>query len=95
MPRNENPWVSELLTWHGHDRGGVRVPFQGHMGNPLNGVVETSLIKKLKQLAFDLMKGTPGTPRWIFLIGGPGNGKSEAVEVFIRELDMVAQPKGS
>ena len=37
-----------------------------------------------------LVNGTLGTPRWIFLIGGPGNGKSEAVEAFVREIDKLA-----
>lgn len=94
MPRNVNPWVSELLSWHGHDRGGVRVPFHGTMGKPLGRVVETSLITKIKQLAVDLANGTPGVPRWIFLVGGPGNGKSEAVEAFVRELDSLANCRG-
>ena len=90
MSRNSNPWVSELLTWHGHDRGGVRVPFQSSMGNPLGNIIHTTLIEKLQALAENLVNGTPGTPRWIFLIGGPGNGKSEAVEAFVRDLDKLA-----
>ena len=95
MPRNTNPWVTELLSWHGHDRGGVRVPFHATMGKPLGDVVETSLIKKIKQLARDLVDGTPGAPRWVFLIGGPGNGKSEAVEAFVRELDSLTDSQGA
>ena len=91
MQDNQNPWVSELLTWHGQDRGGVRVPFHPTMGNPLKAVVDTTLIRRLRKLAFDLMNETPDTPRWIFLIGGPGNGKSEAVEAFVRELDKLAE----
>ena len=89
MPRNVNPWVSELLTWHGHDRGGVRVPFQANMGKPLGETLSTPLISRLRKLAHDLVEGVPDTPRWIFLVGGPGNGKSEAVEAFIRELDEI------
>ena len=95
MPRNINPWVSELLSWHGHDRGGVRVPFHGTMGKPLGDVVETSLVTKIKKLAADFVNGTPGIPRWIFLVGGPGNGKSEAVEAFVRELDSLANCQGA
>ena len=94
MPHNENPWVTELLSWHGHDCGGVRVPFHATMGNPLKAVVATPLIKKIKRLAFDLANGTSGTPHWIFLIGGPGNGKSEAVEAFILELDKRTKSQG-
>ena len=94
MPSNSNPWVAELLSWHGHDRGGVRVPFHANMGKPLGFVVDTSLIRKLKRLALDLLDGTPDTPRYIFLVGGPGNGKSEAVEVFLRELDTLANSQG-
>lgn len=95
MPRNVNSWVSQLLSWHGHDRGGVRVPFHGTMGKPLGEVVETSLITKIRQLAVDLVNDTPGVPRWIFLVGGPGNGKSEAVEAFVRELDSLANCQGA
>ena len=95
MPQNTNPWVTELLSWHGHDRGGVRVPFHATMGRPLGDVVETPLIEKIKKLAQDLMEGTAVTPRWIFLIGGPGNGKSEAVEAFICELDTLANGNGA
>ena len=95
MPQNTNPWVAELLSWHGHDRGGVRVPFHETMGRPLGQVVETPLINKLRHLARDLVNGSPGTPRWIFLIGGPGNGKSEAVEALVRELDGIANVDGA
>lgn len=95
MPQNVNPWVSALLSWHGHDRGGVRVPFHGTMGKPLGHVAETSLIMKIKQLAVDLVIGAPEVPRWIFLVGGPGNGKSEAVEAFVSELDSLANCQGA
>ena len=95
MPYNVNPWVTNLLTWHGHDRGGVRVPFHATMGRPLGAVVETSLIRRMRQLARDLIADTPETPRWIFLIGGPGNGKSEAVEMFVDELDIVTDSDGA
>lgn len=60
------------------------------MGNPLGSIVETSLIVKLKKLAGQLVAGDPDVPRWIFLVGGPGNGKSEAIDSFIRELDELS-----
>ena len=95
MPQNVNPWVSELLGWHGHDRGGVRVPFQTDMGKPLGVTLSTPLISRLRNLARDIVMEVPGTPRWIFLVGGPGNGKSEAVEAFVRELDVMAGSNGN
>ena len=94
MERNQNPWLTELLSWHGHDRGGVRVPFHPTMGRPLGDVIDTPLLDKIRRLALDLVADVPESPRWIFLIGGPGNGKSEAVEAFIRELDRAADSGG-
>jgi hypothetical protein len=82
---NVNPWVTELLGWHGHDRGGVRVPFQAG-GSPIPKTIETNLITRLRKLADHITVGTP-SPRWIFLIGGPGNGKSETIQEFLKYLD--------
>ena len=83
--RAHNPWVLNLLKWHGHDSGGVRVPFQEDTGNPLGTPIETELLKRLRGAARAISTGAPG-PRAIFLVGGPGNGKSEAVQVFLEEL---------
>lgn len=96
MPKNKNPWIKELLSWHGHDQGGVSVPFNDRGGNPLRDehgkpkVIETNLIKRLRDLARDIAQG-PEAPRWIFLVGGPGNGKSEAVQDFLFSLDKELQ----
>jgi hypothetical protein len=87
MPANKNGWVIDLLGWHGHDRGGVRVPFV-EWGNPIGSRVSTSLIGKLGALASEISTGESDAPRWIFLIGGPGNGKSEAVQHFVERLDL-------
>lgn len=85
MTEYTNDWVKELLSWHGHDRGGVHVPFQNN--NPLGqSPIMTNLLLRLRQLASDIASGKE-TPRWIFLIGGPGNGKSEAVQDFLGALD--------
>ncbi len=86
MPQNVNPWVAELLSWHGHDRGGVHVPFQARTNKPVN-TIETGLVKRLRSLARSIATGDAEAPRWIFLIGGPGNGKSETVQDFLVHLD--------
>jgi hypothetical protein len=93
VSNNRNAWVIELLTWHSHDRGGVRVPFSERGGNPLRDssgnriVVDTGLLHRLREVAHDLGQGAPA-PRWLFLVGGPGNGKSEAVEQFLSAVDQ-------
>lgn len=89
MSANLNSWVPSLLSWRGEDIGGVRVPFYGGGVTVATdmGVLETPLIKKLRVLARDVAAGRRESPRLIFLIGGPGNGKSQAVEEFLLELD--------
>jgi hypothetical protein len=86
MPLRQNPHVKRLLSWHGHDSGGVHVPFQ-QMRSPLDEPIETGLIRRLRSLAKALATGNVPVPRWIFLVGGPGNGKSETVQAFLTHLD--------
>ncbi|WP_124681845.1 hypothetical protein [Candidatus Viridilinea mediisalina] len=86
MPWNRNLHVPKLLSWHGHDQGGVHVPFkQG--SNPLGTTITTNLVQRLRSLARAIATGDTAAPRWIFLIGGPGNGKSETVQDFLYTLD--------
>jgi hypothetical protein len=86
MPENVNPRVVELLSWHGHAKGGVHVPFQA-ASNPMGRTIETGLVQRLRTLANDIATNAASSPRWIFLIGGPGNGKSETVQDFLAHLD--------
>jgi len=86
MPANLNPQVVDLLTWHGHAAGGVHVPFQP-MPNPVRQVIETALVRRLRRLASEIAADAASQPRWVFLVGGPGNGKSETVQDFLTQLD--------
>jgi hypothetical protein len=94
MPANLNPRVNELLSWHGHAGGGVHVPFQA-TGNPLGAVIETPLVLRLRALAADIAANGESRPRWIFLVGGPGNGKSETVQDFLAHLDSATGLNGA
>lgn len=94
MPLNLNPRAKELLEWHGHDRGGVHVPFQSR-SNPFGSTIPTSLVLKLRSLAASLAANAGHQPRWIFLVGGPGNGKSETVQDFLSHLDNSLGLSGS
>jgi hypothetical protein len=87
MSQEQAPWATKLLSWHGHDRGGVRVPFQDTQDRPIPRTIETSLVTRLRNLAKAIADGIPSAPRYIFLVGGPGNGKSEAIEDFLTKLD--------
>jgi len=60
------------------------VPF-GEFGEPLGRVIATNVLAKLRDSAWDIAEGR-AAPRWLFLVGGPGNGKSQMVEEFIRAL---------
>ena len=93
MPLHRNSWIEELLTWHGHSTGGVRVPFTPQGGNPLSQTIVTRLVERLRQLAQQIATGRE-SPRWIFLVGGPGNGKSEAVQDFLLTLDRELNCQG-
>lgn len=86
MSRQRNDHVLSLLAWHSHNDGGVRVPFVKG-GAPLGYTLKTRLLTKLNEAAKQLASGQEA-PRWYFLVGGPGNGKSQMMEEFIKELDQ-------
>lgn len=62
------------------------MPFQPQ-ANPVGQIIETPLVRRLRDLARDIAARADSTPRWIFLVGGPGNGKSETVQDFLSCLD--------
>ena len=86
MSPNLNPHTVSLLAWHGQAAAGVRVPFRPGV-TPLGATIQTELVRRLRALAGDLASSDKTQPRWIFLVGGPGNGKSETVQDFLTELD--------
>lgn len=94
MPANLNPQVVDLLSWHGHASGGVHVPFQARP-NPIGWVIDTMLVRRLRTLAERIAGDATSQPRWIFLVGGPGNGKSETVQDFLSELDSRLELNGA
>lgn len=94
MPANLNPRTTELLSWHGHTRGGVHVPFQAG-ANPLGQTIATGIVLKLRALAQQIAASADSSPRWVFLVGGPGNGKSETVQDFLVQLDAALGLNGA
>lgn len=83
-----------LVEWAGHQKGGVRKPFYEGSGRPCKQIIETPLLGRLRKWAADLAANSAGTPRSLFLVGGPGNGKTEAIEQFIVALDQILHADG-
>ena len=85
-----------LLEWAGHRSGGVRRIFDEGSGRPTRGaVLETPLLARLRAWADAVVAGVGGTPRIVLLIGGPGNGKTEAVEDIIGRFESALGASGS
>ena len=83
-----------LLVWAGHLSGGVKRLFDKSSGRPAGSLLQTHLIFKLEGWARDVAEGRVNTPRALLLVGGPGNGKTEAIEHTIQMLDQALGVNG-
>jgi hypothetical protein len=77
-----------LVDWSGQHSGGVRKPFYDSSGRPCRAVIETPLLAKVRDWVRAAVSN-PDAPRCLLLVGGPGNGKTEAVEALVRDVDEV------
>jgi len=84
-----------LLEWSGERSGGARRLFDSDSGRPSGGVLSTNLLARLRRWASDFASDAPATPRIILLVGGPGNGKTEAVESTVAWLDESLGQQGA
>ncbi|WP_124124442.1 hypothetical protein [Pseudomonas aeruginosa] len=78
-----------LINWSGAKKGGVRQPFQEESGRPLREQLITPLVEKLTSWVGAVIAGKPETPSAVLLVGGPGNGKTDAVEGAIATFDQL------
>lgn len=83
-----------LVDWAGSHAGGVKRLFDSYSGRPAKDLLKTNLLVKLESWANSLAAGDPTCPRIVLLVGGPGNGKTEAIESTIRWLDASLQCDG-
>jgi hypothetical protein len=81
------PFPAKLLDWAGNRSGGVRRPFDAASGRPGGQVIKTNLLARLERWCGEVGAGSPNAPRVILLVGGPGNGKTEAIEKTMDLLD--------
>lgn len=89
------PLPAGLLDWAGHKSGGVRRLFHSAGGRPTGGVVFTPLLARLDAWCSAIASGLEGVPRIVLLVGGPGNGKTEAIEFTIKQLDSDFELSGA
>ena len=78
---------ADLVNWAGNRSGGVRRLFDATSGRPGQVVLETNLLHRLRDWTARFAEGGEGVPRVVLLVGGPGNGKTEAIEATARWLD--------
>jgi hypothetical protein len=71
----------KLFEWHGYKSGGVKIPFTDR-GKPTSITIETDLINMLNVLVSEMLTGKYENALNVFFVGGPGNGKTEALEYF-------------
>lgn len=90
--RCKNPYVEQLLSYSADRDYAIANPNQWENPPPL--MVETPLVDQMKELA-DEIWDCRGAPIWLFLVGGPGNGKSEAVGAFVRRINNLASNNGN
>ena len=82
------PFPDGLLSWAGHRSGGVRKPFLASSGRPVGRRLETPLLTRLRGWVDDLVEGRVGVTGTLLLVGGPGNGKTDAIESCIEFFDQ-------
>lgn len=85
--KGQPSFPKDLVEWAGEHSGGVKRLFDPESGRPAGALLRTPLLERLEVWAQELAAGVPGTPRVLLLVGGPGNGKTEAIEHTIKILD--------
>lgn len=92
--KSKPAFPNDLLDWAGHRDGGVKKPFSTNSGRPTDNLIETGLTRRLRHWANDLSKGQDEVPMAMFLVGGPGNGKTDAIETAVGFLDEALSSDG-
>lgn len=87
MDQDVPSFPRDLLQWAGHHSGGVKRLFDKASGRPGKDLLRTNLIGRLESWAEQLATGSANVPRVLLLVGGPGNGKTEAIEHTIFCID--------
>jgi hypothetical protein len=76
-----------LLDWGGSRSVGVRRLLHERLDRPAGPLLDTPLLRRLAGWARAIAADEPDAPRVVLLAGGPGNGKTEAIEYALFELE--------
>ena len=92
---NEISFPKDLVEWAGHHSGGVKRLFDISSGRPGKDLLKTNLIIRLENWVTSVVANEKAIPRILFLVGGPGNGKTEAIENTIKKFDDGFKAEGN
>lgn len=87
LQQKQARFPNELIDWAGSHSGGVKRLFDDNSGRSGKALLKTNLLSKLQTWASSISDNYSMCPRVVLLVGGPGNGKTEAIESTIRWLD--------
>ncbi|KIC92924.1 hypothetical protein [Flavihumibacter solisilvae] len=78
-----NSELIDLFNWFGHRKGGVKIPFTDR-GTPTGKLIKTDLVYAIDAWIQAIKIQDSAAPNKLFFIGGPGNGKTEALDYAIK-----------
>ena len=81
-----------FFSWSGSSDGAVKRPFEANEIRLIDPI-QTRVVERLNHWGESIVAGM-AAPRSVFLVGGPGNGKSDAVEGTIRKLGSLMDCPG-
>src|SRR6266513_206547 len=87
----QNDYTRDLLRYSAERDDCIARPER--WGTPPPLVVDTPLFDEITDFADNVWQGLPRIC-WYFLVGGPGNGKSEAVARFVQQINTKAKQAG-
>jgi hypothetical protein len=87
LEQGKMAYPAALVDWAGHHSGGVKRLLDPNSGQPNKHLLRTNLLSRLESWVHQLAGGAADIPRIVLLVGGPGNGKTEAIDSTIRGLD--------
>ena len=77
-----NKYPEFFFRFSGSKHESVKKIGNTQSGWNMGGLIKSRLLLNLESLAAEIQNGVHSSPVCIFLVGGPGNGKTEAADFF-------------